>query len=642
MFNIWIFSLLFLVYSWWMLSKIIHRTHSKSTLSGLVFGFSVSSCAIITTSGLMWLIGNPLTLIQLGVVANALLIIAFVLTSKDTNTFRSPPGKTLNTLIDRIDVLALLVISLFLMAYVYSGTRSPGGLTPKIDAVQNTTKALDDQNHFTMFMDTLRANDGLEIGQGSQYQPNSLLSVYPKGIHTVAGVYAESVRPIWSSGDRNAPGTVDELYVYALLKLVFYLVTIFVLVRFSLEFCQRLTGSKKLSVLAGTAASAICLYIVLLYMTPLFMDGAFSFVPTFLFSALFILSCYAQPTNTISHKYILLGMMAASATLTWTIVGIPLFMILGLMALQDLLSERKLLSLKSVEILAPIALTALSALVQIYVQISGDVAVLNVNTAGGFFTIPLLLPLLMATFLIVASQKIAPRDQVAQQTLRISLMLLALLFLIAAGISLQNFNLKGEVQYYFIKLLYLPFVFSALLSASYVSYFIAQSSQPNDKVSKQDFIQKVLNVITGPGSLLVLLLSVLFIAFPPNLGVVDYYMKGHRGVGKHTARVLIDELAVINPDNSRAIFILSDTVPITENVMANHALNASSRGNLCQGVIFDALYAQKNLAIFNDTTIDKCITYKAKDIMIITDSHMFDDLPEKYREKGISIQITRK
>lgn len=634
--NFWLFNTVFLFSCWWVISRTIKRDFFNTVISGMVLGFAISSTAIITASALFWLFGNPLTLIQLGVVGN-ILVIAFLYFDQG---YRPPAtlSRERIKLFDRTDILVLAVVITFLSAYLYS-SRTPGGFSVKVDAVRNTTKALDDQNHFTMFTDTLRANDGLEIGKYSAYKPNSLLSVYPKGIHTVSGVFAESIRPLWARGNRNAPGTLDELYIYALLKLVFYLVTIFTLTRFTLEICQRLARHNKQVLLTGALTALVCAYIVLIYMTPLYMDGAFSFIPTFLFSALFLLFCGMQ--NRPRYSYALLGLFAASSTLTWTIAGIPLFLVIGILIAMEVLFVKKRNIRDASIIIASVAVTGIAGLVQVYVQAAGNVAVLNVNTAGGFFSIPILLPLVSVSFLVYATQRVLSNDPFVRQTIRFALLMLMLFFLVCAGISLQNLNQTGEVQYYFIKLLYLPFVMSALLAASYMAIALA-SGPDSGNVKSEEIPYHILNVVVPKLATLILILSVLFIAFPPNLGVVDYYMKGSRSLSKHTAFLLMDELSRVSYDNSKAVFILSDTVPITENIMVNHAINASSQGNLCQGAIFDALYAQKNLSIFNDTTIKECVKYKAKNIRIVTDSNIFDELPTKYKGSDVSIEVVHK
>lgn len=374
-------------------------------------------------------------------------------------------------------------------------------------------------------------------------------------------------------------------------------------------------------------------------MTPLYMDGAFSFIPTFLFSALFLLFCGMQ--NRPRYSYALLGLFAASSTLTWTIAGIPLFLVIGILIAMEVLFVKKRNIRDASIIIASVAVTGIAGLVQVYVQAAGNVAVLNVNTAGGFFSIPILLPLVSVSFLVYATQRVLSNDPFVRQTIRFALLMLMLFFLVCAGISLQNLNQTGEVQYYFIKLLYLPFVMSALLAASYMAIALA-SGPDSGNVKSEEIPYHILNVVVPKLATLILILSVLFIAFPPNLGVVDYYMKGSRSLSKHTAFLLMDELSRVSYDNSKAVFILSDTVPITENIMVNHAINASSQGNLCQGAIFDALYAQKNLSIFNDTTIKECVKYKAKNIRIVTDSNIFDELPTKYKGSDVSIEVVHK
>ncbi len=607
--------------------------------SGLVFGFTASIAAIATCSALFWAFNNPINLVQLGVIANLLLVGFGLVVNKQGLKLPLKHSRV----IDVKDICALLVVAFSVTLYISSSYKLTGSFSPKVDAVQNTTKALDDQNHFVMFRDTVAKNNGLLLGNDSIYKPNTLLSVYPKGSHTAAAVLAEAGRGLWAKSSRTAPGSVDELYVYAFIKALFYAMTIYALTRFALEVAGLLISDKgtknKFGLIPGLFTSVLCAYIATIYLTPLFMDGAFSFVPIFLFAPFFLLAYSDIVSN---KKYlgliIILGLIAAASTLMWTIAGFPYFLLLAIVVGRLFLLKKP--DNQTVMAVAVLALCGLLGLVQVYVQLTSKVAVLSVNTQGGFYTFPLLIPLIFIAFVLWGGRTLETSSN-SRTVYRASLFLIAIFTLICAVISLYNFKDSGEVQYYFTKLLYFPFVVLTFLAAGIATnVLIAPVLFLKHPISQPTKLLSIFDESMARITVFVLCLSALFIAFPPNLAVIDYMVKGHRSISKSTAAVLIKELESISKSESEAIFLLSDKVSHFENIMATHTLNASNQGSLCQGTIFDSIYSQEQPMVFTSENIDKCIKFGASKIKILTNSDIFDKLPDEFKHK-IEIEVIK-
>ncbi len=635
----WAIGLLFMVLSWWVISKLFARTFFTSAFSGLIFGFIVSIAAITACSALFWIVNNPLNLVQLGVVANLLLLgCVLVINWQGLKLPFKHSG-----LIDIKDLCALLVVAFSAGLYISSSYKVSQSFSPKIDALQNTTKALDDQNHFVMFRDTAVNDSGLLLGNNSIYKPNTLLSVYPKGAHTSAAVLAESGRGLWASGSRTAPGSADELYVYAFMKVLFYITTIYALTRFALELSSKMFGVKKIrkrfELSAGLMASVFCAYFTIIYLTPLFMDGAFSFIPIFMFAPIFILACSDIAAARLRlNLMLILGLIAAASTLMWTIGGVPYFILLAILV-SRLVLAREAPSIVGSSIVVLLS-TGLLGLVQIYVQLTSNVAVLSVNTAGGFYTFPLLLPLPFVAFVLWSGKHVAISSKEAREIYRYSLFIITVLLFICAHISLSNFKVAGEVQYYFTKLLYLPFILLTFLVIGIGIKILFTTDLFLARQAKQSATLSVVDALLARFAVVVLALSALFIAFPPNLSVVDYMLKGHRNISKSTASVLIRQLETMTKTNSESTFVLSDNAPIFENIMAIHVLSASNQGNYCQGLVFDAVYKQENLNVFTDQNIDECVREGTEKIKIFTATDSFDTLPNKFKDK-INIEIIK-
>ncbi len=376
------------------------------------------------------------------------------------------------------------------------------------------------------------------------------------------------------------------------------------------------------------------LYIILIYSLPLYADGAFSFLPVFMLTPLFLLS-YADVTfqKKQTSMIILLGTITATAMLSWTIAGIPLLLLSAFAVLRNLIQNTDTRS--RILVASAFAVSTIAGLVQIYVQLTLKVDVLSVNTPGGFYTFPLLLPLVVSLFFLYGRYRAAGNDLLGDVIGRAGINLMAILVFICTVISVINFKKYGEVQYYFTKFLYLPMIIVSFLAIGVGIYLIvAGLSKRTVKINSISIIESTANTT----ALLVFIFSLLFISFPPNLMVVDYLLKGYRVVGTSNAATLTKVLSDIKKDKEVARFILSDGVSINDNIMTSNALNISSDSNYCQGIHFQEMNKAKSIKVFNDKIIAQCISHGTREIQIYTSSNIFDALPATYAGK-IDIQI---
>lgn len=622
-FSQWLISLLFILLSCYLISRLIQRNFFNSLVSGLIFGFSIWFAFISVTASLLWLINLDMSLIRIGILSSTCLVILLIAINRDLNFTNHH-----TSIIDKSDFSAILVVLCFLVFYVHSSRITNPTKSITVEAIQNTTKALDDQNHFIMFDDTIHQNKGILLGNRGFYQDNSLLSVYPKGVHISLAVLAKSTG---LEKNDTVYNTIKSLKTYALLKSFIFLLSIYTLSRFSMELFKRIKSVLPSTEYVSNYIIGACLssYAAIVYLVPLYMDGALSLIPTLTFLTLAIL-CFAayQSDTTKKSSLVCLGILAVASTLTWTIAGIPIYLALFLLAIKTLASKNRF-KIK-VGKLSIIILSVILGSIQYYVQQKGNVAALNINALGGFYTFNTFLPLVVGATVFIADKKIKHSKE-SHGILFASLQIITVLFSICALISIINFKTTGSVQYYFIKLLYVPLILLSYVAIGQLTSLFGNFFNPKSIIDS--IVQKL--------SVLALLISLLIIAFPPNFGVIDYLLNGHRSISSSSASILANELDKYSVNSKVSTFVFLDNVPHFENIMINHTINGISRGDYCQGIVFDKLYSKDNIDdLLTDNIVKECRSHDSRKIKIVTNSAQYNDLQDKYSEI-IDIEIVK-
>jgi len=451
---------------------------------------------------------------------------------------------------DSIAFITLLLYFLLTIYGIYRQTPQLNNAGVAASIIQSVTYGIDDISHLMMYQSTIEADRGLLLGSkdaGAMAKPSS--AGYPKMSHTIAGL-------IYSQGQ---PNKVSILFMYASVKFLLFAVAIYVIARSSLEF---ITG--KGSKLLIHAVSIPALMFVTLFLTHIFIEeGFFSIWPLLIYIPLIILFMNHDVSKIrASNLYIVAG-MTAIVTMSWPIMGLPLYAAL-LMSMLKSVRPWRWSTLWAMVI-------SLLGFTQLYVQFFDKGATISqseINASGGIPMLPLLLIILSAvtTLFVLLLHK---RHEILSTTFLFSYV--ASLIGITTLIAYLNVYATSNVQYFYMKsALLMVIIFSVLLIPVYIDMFVKFIINRYSK----SFIGIVMGAIIS--TLIVASIPLAFGAQHIATYSGKYLVSGDRHITKETA----SELLLSDMQLKDTVLIGADNR--LENYYSNALIGGINRFNKCQ------------------------------------------------------------
>lgn len=578
-------------------SKIFVRRFLNSLVAGLIFGLIIQMGWIMFVSVLFWVFRISIDLSWLVVIANFVGLTASYAVSRGYRTSLL----THSGFVDIGDAWALVAVAIFFGAYLFGAITHMDRNRLDIEVVQMTSNALDDQSHFNLFRDTLLANKGLLIGDRDNPLTGneSGYSPYPRGAHLPAAALADTARSGWADGDRNNTGAYDEIKAYLFFKLFYFALLIFMLSRLGAYLIDELKAGNhqkkfsaiqnKLLYLVPIALSTLLTFGYLIEFIP---SGFFSFMPV-----MFLVSLFLLILSDLSRKYtsksepltlFLLAIVASFTFLTWTIVGIVMYVYILFVLIKLLLERGFKPAVNALLVVAPLLLIGVF---QMYIQLFSEVPSPSVNTPGGIVGYS---PFLLAFLLVAACWTFVTQVANTSAPLFKASFLLALLFIpVGFLIALANIAVHGSLQYFFIKTMYVPFSVLMLLATTPLSILLLNTWGKGyfeiQQLKAPSFYKHLYDVVFVC-LLLGAFIFIPFIAFLPGRASLAHIIKNSAAIDGKSAHLVLDSLHEKNRPDDTVDVVLEELKNQGQNINILHTMRSGNNYNYCQTLIFDRVY----------------------------------------------------
>lgn len=483
----------------------ISRTYFLTTISSTVLGSLVITAAAGVIAILLWALHVSLSLhlILLMACLGAILWCAY-----------DKGALVLTQRADYCDLIALLVVASYVLLTLVglSHVAPQGKLNPRVYLLQSVTNGIDDISHLMMYQDTVLADKGLLLGSVDKSLVGKESNAsYPKLSHTIAAMF---------HGKIEAKKT-NIVFAYAITKFVVFGLTIYVLCRIVLE---RVTP--KLDKLILSALSLPILGFMVIFLINVFVEeGFFSIWPVLLYSPLVLLILGGPAQRKSRLNFLIAGLMISTVTMSWPIMGLPLYAALALHFLNPLnikmrWREYVLLS------------TSLIGLIQISVQFfdkGAPISQSEINAPGGIPLFPLMFVVGLGVIsLLISIYEIRKTRNVFLATYVMSALAMTTL------IGYINLHATGSIQYFYMK--------SALL----MSIIFCVAALPPFLSSLVGFFKKEVGpryvsalLAFGTGITLSICIPLLFGAQQIVAYAGSYLLAGERHISNSTSRVVL-------------------------------------------------------------------------------------------------------
>lgn len=521
----------------------------------MVFGVLLYILSISLTSVTLWLLNISIPLVLISAFSS-LLAVGAAATRQSKNISKT------SSLFDSKDVVSLLVVAAFVGLLGVGIIRTADNNTsPKTILVQMVAYGVDDLTHQTMVQDTLTANSGLLLGSRSKAAISKVDSIpYPKMAHLVAAV-------LISLADRtnaSTPSKTTFLLVYSSIKLILFIVAIYVISRTALEL-QATAGVSTLALVA--VATPLLGFIIFSFVSSLIQEGFFSVWPVLIFLPLSLLLIRDLNKHTETTNTVLLSLCLLILLMSWPLVAVPLCVVIGLLFIHRIIVNPK--RPKTYLLILLPATIALLGASQLYVQLfdkGSGIETSQLNASGGILLFPMLYLVIFTTlafYSILEFYKNKP-DRNGLYNRDLSLLFVGSFLGLLLLIGGSNIVSSGTLQYFFIKTAYLFLMVVSLLSFPLVAnrlyaYF--------DNTNENQYTQAVIALVTSTS-----LVLVSFFAFNmPGVYVkytAGYFLAGERHVSSQAAREIVNAkglTAVIDADSVDLSYFLSTAMRSVNN-----------------------------------------------------------------------------
>lgn len=532
----------------------------KTKVSSAVVGFITLSSIISFIATMAWIadIKVPLEAIFFASYSVALALIVF---TKSEDERRK--------LFDIKDIASGLVVLAYIGLLVF------GGVITKIKsqdmnlstaATQFVSYSVDDISHINMYKDHIEANKGLILGDRDQaYISKSDHLIYPKVAHLIpATFYSSTVL----AKEMTASRTISS---YAIFKVTFFALAIFLLVRSSFVLVGRVEDKKRIALLL--VGGALGLAVILGFVNVFVQEGFFSVWPIFL--CLPVLALISRRNiATLSHMQALfVGSSVAMIFMSWPIMALPISLSIMANLLVYMYKHKKIPYLKTV-LLGSAAL----GLTQLYAQSLDPAAASNsaqFSTPGGIPPFNLLYFFLLIPLSIIGLRYFYKRDRKdgANSSFLVQASFIVFSVGLCLGIGLINLLETGSPQYFYYKSSYITLAILAIFYLPCITdfslRFVKQSKSILNSAVLAIIVTLVMGLIMGLGS------GKGYIRY-----VYLYSLKGERHVSSSAAKVIY-----ASDDDTNEVSFILDMDSRINNYYNQAYLSALNRYDICHRLV---------------------------------------------------------
>lgn len=521
------------------------RTFFTTGFSSILLGLTIILALSSVFLTILWITAINVSL-PLSLVATLLLAtVSFGIWGRQFDTTK---------LIDHKDVASLAVLAIYI-ALTFAGIVHHNGLSalssPSKLAFQSITYGIDDISHLMMYQDTLEANAGLLLGSSDdQYVSKDKSASYPKMAHTLI---AQFVNP-------DEPRGVSVGLSYSIGKLLAFALAVLIICRSSLE----LLSTKTHWLLTVALAVPVLTLVVSLLLHVFIQEGFFSVWPVLVFTPLALLAARSRSFDQTPAAHILVISAALVAiTMSWPIMGMPLYLALALWFVANPTWEYKKLAALGV---------SLFGLTQVFVQVldpDSDGSQSLFNEPGGIPVIPLLLIGLIAVMSLYSCFRSAKTNAFSLFVCTYIVAALAMSGVIA-GMNLYD---TAAPQYFYYKTTLLICVILAMFAAALLVKPVVESlSQRPENILVKSMVAAALGITIAIN------LPLLLGGGTNMIYSAKYLLGGERHVLYSSAESVLDSGK--SADFEKMVFVSADST--LENYYINAFMGGVNDLNYCQ------------------------------------------------------------
>jgi hypothetical protein len=540
-------SFLVLVISSYFVGARINRPFFNTKFSSFVFGFIIISAVAGFISALLWI---PHLGINLNVILYFTIIGLISITAKINNV-----GER-KKLFDGKDIIAILVILTYLSGSVIGVTSHQGFSISSLSSatIQYATYGGDSLSHIMMYKDTVEANRGLLLGsRDSEYSSKKAFASYPKMSHTIASlIYRYSGKQ-----------TTKIVFAYALLFMLVFSLSIYIICRSTLELIDERLGFNKYRYIELAALSIPLFgFLLILPIHNFIEEGFFSIWPILVYSPFLLLwfnnkkSLEKIPTLSL----IFIGIFTTIITMSWPILGVPIYIAFAVVWFcgKKNIGWRKY---------GALMLGSFGGL-QFYVQKTDPVIGTSISSSGGIMQYPV--PLIVATCIAATTVVLIRRPSKDSPIFNQAYVII--LSIMLTFIAYLNIRSTGLVQYFYFKS---SLIVCIILSILIVPSLVGILSRLLDKAKLSTLIER--SIIGFLLSLSIVLGATLYFGLQGNVKyTLDYVLSNNRHISMKDSSLLL----VSNNLLSRSIVLNLDSQ--SENFYINGYFSELNNLNSCQ------------------------------------------------------------
>lgn len=569
----------------------------------------------ITCIGI-WLIGHDTSLYW------AITISSFLITF--TYTYFTPLQKPKEIpLIDSYDVLALGLSLAFVAMLLAMATLKFNG-NPIYTPLSLIDGNVDDGAHLAMINDRVQYDRGVLFH--SQYESRARtapsFNSYPIGWHAANAALLRAFSPNISVG-------AETLYFYIGSKLFWFMVTVFLFIRFGLHACQLIIKNSRTGIFTATT---ILLLFVFYFLIDQYRLGFYSFFPQLMSTILLAYSLINLPRDKGRDDlpvftFLPLVVFTVGGGLSWVLL-LPVFTLAAAIPIFKHLFNKRSLDAATYSLI-PIAFICILAVLTQFRLIrsaGGDLGLSFIDAINTFGNIAIynqyLLLLVIAGLLafFISSRKLLPRWNEATSPLLSALLVFTVIIYMVQIITVE------KNTYYYYKTLNTFLYLAIPLAVCGIAVFINTT------------------VLSPPSryaiSLLCISAIILLVGFPAGNSPTISYLSGRLGLDSAESATVYSELNKVGNGISEVnkYEFLYEPVRQSQVDIANVLMKSIPVYDKCYDTVRPS---------FTDGTKPKDLAEilnracKEKDVVIITKPEFFDDFQQelaKYNLKNVTLQ----